>query len=96
MDLKEAEVAERTLDDGWVIMVHPDLESSYQAVTVAAFEEVHKDQGWEKVTLLDEDGYSVATKKAEAKADKAAAEAEAAKAAEAEAEAPAEPTAEGE
>lgn len=69
MEIKEAEVAERTLDDGWVIMVHPDLESSYSEVTVAAWEEVWKDLGWQKVVLLDEDGYSVADKEAEVKAD---------------------------
>jgi len=46
MKLKEAEVAERNLDEGWVIMSHPDLEDSYSAVPLPAFEEVWEDKGW--------------------------------------------------
>ena len=45
------------LSDGWLFIHHPDLEDSYQKVTVAAFDEVYEERGWEKANdLLDEDG----------------------------------------
>lgn len=39
------------------MIYHPDLEDSYSTVSVEAFEEVWKDQGWERAEgLVDENG----------------------------------------
>jgi hypothetical protein len=60
MQKREAELEARDLNqpgNEWLIMVHPNLEDSYQKVTIAAYEEVWRKVGWQKASdLLDEEG----------------------------------------
>lgn len=86
MKLAEAETQERYLEDGWMVMVHPDLEDSYSYVPVAAFDEVWQEQGWQKANLInpetgervsEEDRVAQANAEAEKRAQEKPAKAEA-------------------
>jgi hypothetical protein len=45
--MKKEEAAVQPLQEGWVIMSHPNLEDSYTAVTQEAFDAVWKEKGWQ-------------------------------------------------
>jgi hypothetical protein len=45
--MKKEEAEKESVQPGWVMMHHPDLEDSYTAVTQDAFDEVWKDKGWQ-------------------------------------------------
>ena len=53
MKQSEAEREARTLEDGWVIMNHPDLEDSFTKTTAEAFEEVWEEKGWVNARLIN-------------------------------------------
>lgn len=72
MKLKEAEAEERKLEDGWMIMDHPELQDSFTKVPKAAFDEVWSEQGWRNSHLVNpETGetYSEEERVAQANAD---------------------------
>lgn len=54
MELKEAEAEARSLEDGWVIAEHPEVEG-YIKVTMDSLVEVLSEQGWVGSQLINPD-----------------------------------------